>query len=211
MRALWSAALLVVSAASLAAQAPASHTYANKLGFSYSFPADWEVVDMSATLPEVKEQAQAHAGDDVEKRGAQCIQIALTARHGNPPSTVVALVLPFSCLGSKMADKDLSGMAAGAVEGLGANLDLGEPVTSQYALGKHTMWIERLTANLKGNPDARFTVETVCTLVDKGAVCWMAMAGDDAALGTFEKGHVKLDLEPARALVPADAFPRKSN
>ena len=112
-------ALLVLCGAPLLAQAPASappvaatRTHTNDIGFSYSFPADWEVVDMSSTLPAAQQQAQQNATSDDEKRGAACTQIALSARHGSPASTVVAVVLPFACLGAEMTDKDLPGMGS---------------------------------------------------------------------------------------------------
>ncbi len=188
---------------------PALHSYANSLGFTYTFPADWDVVDMSKTLPEAREQAQESATTQTEKQGAACIEIALSARHGNPPSSVVALVLPFACLGSTMTDKDLPGMATGALAGIQQNFDVGEPVYGSYALGSHTAWIERVKGTLKMNPQAQYTIETVCSLVKKGAVCWMAMASDDATLATFENGLVTLDHEPPTALVPATAFDNK--
>ncbi len=165
---------------------------------------------MSSTLPEARQQAQQSATSEAEKQGAACIQIALSARHGSPASTVVALVLPFSCLGSAMTDKDIPGMAAGAVEGIQQNMDLmSEPQYGSYALGSHTVWIERVKGTLKANPQAQYTVETVCSLVKKGAVCWMAMAAADEALATFEKGKVTLDGETPRSLVPATAFDTK--
>lgn len=215
----WMALLLLAGCAPLVAQAPthaahpahpASRSFANNLGFTYTFPADWDVVDMSSTLPEARQQAQQSATSETEKQGAACIQIALSARHGSPTSTVVALVLPFSCLGSVMTDKDIPGMAVGAVEGIQQNMDLtSEPQYGSYALGKHTVWIERVKGTLKANPQAQYTVETVCSLVKKGAVCWMTMAADDAALATFEHGMVTLDHEAPKALVPATAFDTK--
>jgi hypothetical protein len=215
MNARWIALLLILGCTPLPAQAPAHpaqpapRSYTNNLGFSYTFPADWDVVDMSATLPEARQQAQQSATTAAEKQGAACIQIALSARHGNPPSSVVALVLPFACLGSVMTDKDIPGMAAGAVEGIQQNFDIAEPVYGSYALGSHTVWIERVKGSLKGNPQAQYTIETVCSLVKKGAVCWMAMAADDAALATFEHGMVTLDHEAPKALVPATALDTK--
>jgi len=210
----WIAFLLLLGCTPLLAQAPAPasaapRSYTNNLGFSYTFPADWDVVDMSATLPVARQQAQQSATTEAEKQGAACIQIALSARHGSPASTVVALVLPFACLGSVMTDKDIPGMAAGAVEGIQQNFDIAEPAYGSYALGSHTAWIERVKGTLKGNPQAQYTIETVCSLVKKGAVCWMAMAADDAALATFEHGIVTLDGEAPAALVPATAFDTK--
>lgn len=214
MNARWIAYLLLAGCAPLVAQAhapvtAAPRTYTNNLGFTYTFPADWDVVDMSSTLPEARQQAQQSATTEAEKQGAACIQIALSARHGSPTSTVVALALPFACLGSVMTDKNIPGMAAGAVEGIQQNLDIAEPVYGSYALGSHTVWIERVKGTLKANPQAQYTIETVCSLVKKGAVCWMAMASDDAALATFEHGVVTLDHEAPAALVPATAFDTK--
>jgi hypothetical protein len=54
-----------------------------------------------------------------------------------------------------------------------------------------------------------YTVETVCSVLKKGAVCWMAMAADKAGLQTFENGAVALDGEVPAALVPATAFEKK--
>lgn len=209
-------ALLVLCGGPLLAQAPASvpataetRTYTNSVGFSYSFPADWEVVDMSSTLPAAQQQAQQKAATDDEKRGVACTQIALSARHGSPASTVVAVVLPFACLGAEMIDKDLPGMGSGAMDGIRQNFDLVEPLFGAYALGSHSLWIERAKGTLKDHPEARYTVETVCSLLKKGAVCWMAIAADQAALDVFEHGAVALDGEAPAALVPANAFVKK--
>jgi hypothetical protein len=209
-------ALLVLCGGPLLAQAPASapapaetRTYTNDMGFSYSFPSDWEVVDMSSTLPAAQQQAQQNAATDDEKRGVACTQIALSARHGSPASTVVAVVLPFACLGAEMTEKDLPGMGSGAMEGIQQNFDVAEPVYGVYSLGSHSLWIERAKGTLKDHPEARYTVETVCSILKKGAVCWMAIAADEAALDIFEHGAVVLDGEAPATLVPANAFAKK--
>jgi hypothetical protein len=216
MKAYLLAALLFLCGASLLAQGPAdapataaSRAYSNDVGFSYSFPADWDVVDMSATLPAAQQQAQQSATSDAEKRGAACTQIALSARHGSPASTVVAVVLPFSCLGAEMTDKDLPGMGSGAMEGIQQSFDIAEPVYGVYSLGSHSVWIERAKGSLKGHSEVQYTVETVCSIMKKGAVCWMAIAADDAALQTFEHGAVTLESEAPTSLVPVDAFVKK--
>jgi len=209
-------ALLVLCGGPLLAQAPASapataqaRTYINNIGFSYTFPADWEVADMSSTLPSAQHQAQQNAATEDEKRGVACTQIALSASHGTPASTVVAVVLPFACLGAEMIDKDLPGMGSGAMEGIQQNFDLARPVDGVYSLGSHSLWIERAKGTLKEHPDAHYTIETVCSIVKKGAVCWMAIAADQDALDTFEHGSVVLDDEAPVALVPASAFVKK--
>jgi hypothetical protein len=210
------AVLLALAAASLSTQAQASapaaaptRTYTNDVGFSYTFPSDWEVVDMASTLPEAQQQAQQQASSNQERQGIGCTQMGLSARYGIPTSTVVAVVLPFACLGSEMTQKDLPGMGAGALAGVQQNFDLGQPVYGAYSLGSHSMWIERVTGTLKDHPEAQYSVETVCTILKKGAVCWMAFAADNPALASFEQGVVVLDDEAPTALVPANAFAKK--
>lgn len=208
------AALLLLSGASLLAQgaaptSPPTRTYTNDVGFSYTFPAEWDVVNMSSTLPQAQQQAQQQASNDQEKQGIGCTQVGLSAHYGDPASTVVAVVLPFACLGSEMTDKDLPGIGSGALEGVRQNFDLSEPLYGSYSLGSHSMWIERITGTLKEHADVQYTVETVCSILKKGAVCWMAIAADPASLAGFERGVVVLDGEAPSMLVPSSAFAHK--
>jgi hypothetical protein len=71
------------------------------------------------------------------------------------------------------------------------------------------VWIERAKGTSKSHPELAYTIEVVCSLVKKAAVCWMAMAADDAALRVFEHGVVTLDGDSAGALVPPTAFDKK--
>jgi hypothetical protein len=215
----WFSALLLLMSAPLltqapAAQAPAAHapaalTHSSDVGFTYSLPSDWEVVDSSATLPTVQQKVETEATSEDEKKGAACIQVALNARHGTPASVMVVVALPFDCFGQQMTEKDLPGFASGASEGLKKTFDISNPVHGSYAMGSHSLWIERATGNLKGHPEVQYTIETVCSILKKGAVCWMDMSADDAALQVFEHGSVMLDGEAPAALVPATAFDKK--
>lgn len=193
-------ATLLAGGTLLAAQ---SEPHTSPLGYSYAVPADWEVVDTSAGVAGVKEQAQQNATEDVEKRGAACVNVSLTARHGAPASVLVVVELPFDCLGETATAKDLPGFAQGASEGLKQNFDLAEPVTASYTLGTHALWVERAQGAPKGHPEVRYMIEVTCSLLKKGAVCWMAMAADADALKAFESGPVALEGEAAKALVPA--------
>jgi hypothetical protein len=217
MKARLSATFLVLCSVALLAQAPApapptpatAQTHTSDLGFSYTIPADWEVVDTQPTLPAVQQQVTQNATTEDEKKGIACVQIALTARHGTPPSVVVVVALPFACFGQEMTDKDLPGFASGASEGLKKTFDISDPVHGAYSLGAHSFWIERATGSVIGHPEVKYTVETVCSVLKKGAVCWMTMAADDAAMQIFEHGSVTLDGEAPAALVPAAAFDKK--
>ncbi|MGA2809602.1 MAG: hypothetical protein ABSE87_15850 [Terracidiphilus sp.] len=191
------------------AAAPATQTHTSDIGFTYGVPADWEVVDTQPSLPVVKEQQSQAATTEDEKKGIACVQIALTARHGNPASVVVVVDLPFDCFGQTMSEKDLPGFASGASEGLKKTFEISDPVYGAYSLGTHSVWVERATGSLIGHPEVKYTIETVCSVLKKGAVCWMAMAADNAELQTFEKGAVTLDGEAPAALVPANAFEKK--
>jgi hypothetical protein len=204
------AAFFVLCCAPLLAQAPAAapaiQTHTSDIGFTYGIPSDWEVVDTQPALPVVKQQATQSAGSENEKKGIACVQIALTAKHGTPASVVVVVALPFDCFGQQMGDKDLPGFAAGASEGIKKTFDVSDPIYGAYSLGTHSVWVERATGSLIGHPEVKYTIETVCSVLKKGAVCWMAMAADDPGLQTFEKSTVTLDGETPAALVPADAF-----
>ena len=206
-------ALLALCSAALVAQAPVSapvaQAHTSDLGFSYSLPVDWEVVDTAASLPVVQQQVAKTASSEEEKKGISCVQIALTARHGAPPSVVVVVALPFACFGQTLSDSDLPGFAMGASEGLTNTFDITDPVYGSYSLGAHSVWIERATGLLKDHHEVKYTVETVCSVLKKGAVCWMTMAANQDALQTFENGAVKLDGEAPATLVPTSAFAKK--
>jgi hypothetical protein len=206
-------ALLALCSVPLVAQAPVSapvaQSHTSDLGFSYSLPVDWEVVDTAASLPVVQQQVAQAAASEEEKKGISCVQIGLTARHGSPASVVVVVALPFACFGQTMTDSDLPGFAMGASEGLTNTFDITDPVYGAYSMGSHSVWIERATGLLKDHHEVKYTVETVCSVLKKGAVCWMTMAADQDALQTFENGAVKLDSDAPAALVPANAFAKK--
>ncbi len=137
------------------------------------------------------------------------MQIALTARHGTPASVLVVVELPFACFGQTMSSKDLPGFAQGASEGIKQSFDITDPVYGDYTLGTHSMWIERAKGTPKGHPEAPYTVEIACTLLKKGAVCWMVLAANDDALKIIEGGAVELEGENPISLVPKTAFEKK--
>jgi hypothetical protein len=205
-------ALLALCGARLLAQAPSSspamQPHSSDLGFTYNIPADWQVVPTPTLTDAQREAAKAAATDD-EKKGISCVQIALNARHGDPASMVVIVALPFDCFGQQMSEDDLPGFASGASQGLDQNFNVSDPVYGDYKLGSHSMWIERTKGTPKNRPELKYTVEIACTLLKKGAVCWMAMAADDATLQTFEHGLVTLENDAPKALVPADAFAKR--
>ena len=214
------AALLILCASTLAAQEPATpdtapvpappvaQAHSSDLGFSYSVPSDWEIVDTTPMLPAALQQAARDYGSDAEKMAA-CVQLPLTAHHGTPPSAIVIVGLSFDCIGHSFTAADLPTIAGGVTEGLKKNIEIASPVISTYTLGTHKLWIERASGAIVGHPEITRTMETVCSVLKKGVVCWMTLAADDAVLQTFEQGMVTLDGEDATALVPADALKKK--
>ena len=197
--------VLLALAGAIAAQAQslAVTRTSNELGFSFTVPAEWQVVDTSAVA---KEQARQSAKSEDDKKGLACVEIGLTARHGSPPSVMTEAALPFDCYGQQMTDADLPGFAASASAGLQQNFDLAEPVYGGYEQGAHHFWIERVKGTLKGQADLQYTIEIACSVTKKAAVCWMTMAADDAALSAFEHLPVSLDGQTPAPLVPPTAF-----
>lgn len=207
MKALFYTVTFALAVSSVAtAQSLAVTRTSNQLGFSFTMPGDWEVIDTSAAA---KEQARQDAKSDQDKKGLGCVEVGLTARRGNPPSVMTEAALPFDCYGQQMTDADLPGFAASASAGLEQNFDLADPVYGGYQAGAHHFWIERVQGAVKGQADLKYTIEIACSITKKASVCWMTMASDDAALAVFEHMPVSLDGEPAAELVPANAFGTK--
>jgi hypothetical protein len=188
--------------------APAPGSQAAQLGFTYAVPSNWQVLSTPPTMSATKSEAATN-GSEEEKKGLACLEPVLTARDPGSGSILSVEALPFACFGQTMTNEDLPGFAAGAPEVLRQSFDLGQPLTATYALGSHSMWVERASATLKDHPEVPFTVEIACGLLKKAAVCWMAVAGSDDALHAFERGSVTLDGESAGALVPPTAFDKK--
>lgn len=206
------AALFVFCAASLAGQtlpSAAQTTHVDPLGFSYSLPADWEQVDMQPALPALRQQLDKDATSASEKKGLDCAQLDFGARRGDPPSAIIVVALRYDCYGQTMTDSDLPAFGLGTAQGLKQSWNVDNPVYGAYTLGSHSVWIERATGSPIGHPDMVRSVEAVCTLLKNGAVCWMAMAVDDASMKDFEHGQVVLDNDPPVALVPPGALTKK--
>jgi hypothetical protein len=172
------------------------------VGFNYSLPADWEFV----AAPPAPKVTVPFPGAVGTKKGDACVDVVLTAKRGTPASVVVVMALPFACYGQSLNPSDLANFGAGAAEGLKQTFDIADPVQGNYTLGSHAVWIERAKGTPKGHPENPFTFEIACTLLAKGAACWMTMTADAASLQAFENAPVTLDGERSGALVPASAF-----
>ena len=185
----------------------ASHS--NELGFSFSMPPDWEVQDTEPMLPVVQQQAAKSATHEQEKKAVGCTQIPLKATHGDPASNVVVVGVSYDCLGQHFTDSDLASFGSGVANSLKKNWNLVDPKYGAYALGTHSVWIERAAGSPTAHPETRRTLEVVCGMLKKGAVCWMAFVASDADLRAFEQSQVSLDGEPPVALVPQSALAKK--
>jgi hypothetical protein len=172
------------------------------VGFSYGLPADWEIV-APPPAPRITVPFPDAMG---AKRGDACVGVVLTAKEGTPASVVVVTALPFACYGQNMKPGDLANFGSGAAEGLKQTFDITDPVQGNYTLGSHDIWIERAKGTPKGHPGNPFTFEIACTVLEKGAVCWMTMAADWHSLHAFERAQVTLDGETSPALVPPHSF-----
>jgi hypothetical protein len=204
----WNLAVFALCAASLLTQAqtPTAETHTSNMGFSYTLPSDWQVLQTPSTLSSVKQEQSAAASSETEKKGIECVEIALTARHTATGSVIVVVQLPEACFGQPITDKDLPGFANGAMQNIRRTLVLSDPIYGSYSLGTHDLQIERVTGVAIDHPESHYTVEITCTVLKRGAVCWMAMAANNTDLAAFEQGKVALDGEPPVALVPDSAF-----
>ncbi len=184
------------------AAAPVASGSAAEIGLSYKLPSGWAIVAARAEPPKTASPALPL----LPPKGIACIRVPQTARHGDPASVIVIVVLPFDCYGQTMTGGDLVSFGSGAADGLKQAFDLASPVQGSYALGGHAFWIERAKGNPKGHNELQYTVEIACGVLRKGAVCWMAMAADEDSLRAFEQMPLELDGDVAVPLVPASAF-----
>ena len=199
----------VPSGSATAVSEPVVFTVA--LGFKYSLPSDWEVVDTKPMLPVVRQQLDKDATNVGEKKGIACFEAPLKATHGDLGSAIVVITLSYDCYGQKFVDSDLPSFAGGVAGGLKKNWNIIDPAYGAYTLGSHSVWIERASGNPMAHPEAKRLLEVACTLLKNGAVCWMAFAVNEADLATFEHSLVTLGDEAPRALVPPATFVKKSN
>jgi hypothetical protein len=188
-----------------------SVTFTSDAGFSYSYPADWDVVDSKPMLPAIQMQAKDKADGELERQGVDCTQVGLLLKHKSLQSSIIVLVLPYSCVGSAIKQTDLAAVASGIAEGIKKNYDLENPAYAAYKLGKFGFSAERSQATSKAHPELTFTLETTCGLLSKDMVCWMAFARDDAAISVLEAGKTSLEGAPALPLVPTATFAGKQN
>jgi hypothetical protein len=197
-----------------AAPVPPAKVDDTSVGFSYGLPSDWAFV----AAPPAPKVVVPYPTLLAPKKGDACIDVVLTAKHGSagsapgsaPDSVVVVLDLPFSCYGQAMSSGDLVNFGAGAVEGMKQTFDLKtDAVEATYSLGDHNVWAERVDGTPKGHPENKYIFEIACTVLEKGAACWMTMASDWSDLKTFEQASVTLDGGTPAALVPEGAFPKK--
>jgi hypothetical protein len=200
---------LLLAAPLLSQAPPPAAPTPEDFGFTYHLPQNWDAIDAQSTLPEVKQQQAATAKSDDEKKEIACVQVPVSARRATPPSFLAVMALPFDCFGQIMTAKDLPGFAEGSSEGPRKFFDFGDPVYGSYAMGSHTLWIERAKGNPKGHPEMPYTLEIACSLLKKAAVCWMTVAGDSQAVKDFEGTAVVLDGDFYTQLVPATAFDKK--
>ena len=174
------------------------------IGFSSSLPADWQFIT-AASGPQTVLPYPAAAPP---KKGDACIDLTMTARKSHSPSVVVVLALPFKCYGQTLSAGDLENFGLGAAAGLKQAFAIASQAQGNYSLGNHPVWIERADGTALNRPESPYTFEIACTVLAKGAACWMTMAADAASLQDFEQQAVILEGEKFNALVPAADAPQ---
>lgn len=208
MKALAMAMVLGAGGALAAGQAPNGGVHSSDIGLSYTAPAGWETLDAQKTTSAARQQTTQTASEE-QRKGVACVEVPLTARHGDPASVIVIVALPFDCFGQTITANDLPGFASGAEQGIKQHFEIVDPIDANYTVAGHAFWIERARATPKGFTAPVYTIEITCSVLKKAAVCWMAQASDAADLGAFEQSAIKIDGEDAPRLVPTDVFLKK--
>jgi hypothetical protein len=174
--------------------------------FTYRLPEDWRIFTPKTPAPAQQQKEEQKTPDLELKKGIACLQVPITARQGEPSSVVVVVTLPIGCYGQAITPDSLPALGAGAAEGLKQSFTVSQPLTASYALAGHRMWIERARGMPLGKTAPVYTLEIVCTVLKKEAVCWLAQAASESALLAFESTPVTLEGDAAPALVPQSLF-----
>ncbi len=186
-------------------QTPASENtsaYVSQFGFQYNYPANWNVV----TAAPITSAVQAQTDPDLNKRGTACSQIALLVRSPDRAVLIIAMQLPYACIGYTWTEPELATYGNGFNLGLAQTYDLGPATITTFKLGQHAMWASRFMATPKNHPDHTYYAESVCTVLKQAAICWAAIAAEQSLLSILEQGKVSLEGDPPTALVPSTAF-----
>jgi hypothetical protein len=185
------------------APAQPAHVQRDDIGFSSTLPADWQFITATSGPRAVVPYPAAAP----PRKGDACIDMAMTASKSSSASVAVVLALPFKCYGQTMAASDLQNFGLGAAAGLKQAFAIVSQAQGNYFLGNHPVWIERADGTALDRPENPYTFEIACTVLTKGAACWITMAADAASLHDFEQQAVILEGEKFNALVPAADAP----
>ena len=190
---------------------PLISTFSSDMGYSYTYPSGWEVVDMKPAMPVIRQKVEESATSAEEKKGAECAQIDLMLRNRSPLSMIEIMSMKNNCFDMKLNSDNLAAFGLSVDEGLKKSLDVSNPVYSAYKLGSHRMWIEKATASIRNSTLNNSILEVSCTILHKGFICLVTFAHDSDALNIFESGKVTLDEDAPIALVPEGVFdPKKT-
>jgi hypothetical protein len=175
------------------------------LGFTFSYPAAWQVVNTEAIQATPDKQEGENSKSDPMSHAAQCSQNQniIVSLPGKPPSLMQVMAIAYECTGLTLSEKDLPVFALAVESRMTKRFLLRNPVFDSYNLGSRKVWIERARETTQESPELSVTVENACALLKKPAVCLTAFAGDEAALQVFEQSAVTLDGEASPGLVPA--------
>jgi hypothetical protein len=189
-----------------ATPAPAPMVFTSDMGFTYEYPSDWTLVDTNGLTAGLQPDAGGKDGDELGKKAFLCTQIGFAIHNDRGSSAILAMTVPFDCLGLKFDDHALRSFGRGVLAGMSGAANFSSRISAVYQLGTHNLWIGRERGTLKANPQIAVTLETSCTLLKKGAVCWTLLTTNSDIAAIFEGGRVSLEGEAPTALVPPTAF-----
>lgn len=194
-----------------ATPAPAAggnQSFSSDLGFTYSIPADYTVVDAQPMMPVLRMQEERTADSAAEKKGMDCAQPILVARHANG-SVIVVMGLTSDCMGTPLTADQLAQMGIGVVQGMEqgpSGVVLKNPQYGAFRQSDHDFWIVKSNAPTKDAPDTPHWLEAVLTVVPRGVVFWLFTTPDGAQTAGFENTLLHFGSGGDAPLVPATAF-----
>lgn len=181
----------------------ATKIFSSDVGFEITYPSNWQLVDLSPTMPMIQKKVEGDAKTEVEKIRASCVQFFFSAKSGTPASTFLAVGETKDCLGS---EPNLNAYALGTMTTLKKKYLLSETEYGAITLKKTMFWVMRTKAAKFDHPDDVETIEYLGAVLPRGIVLWSCHCKDGKATAEFEHAHLRFADGSDTEMIPADAF-----
>jgi hypothetical protein len=184
---------------------PAAATFHDDvLHYTLTYPSTLVPANVAS---EIMDKAKAETNNADMQKAIGCITTPLVAvRQTDDFAMMMVIRMNLECLGAPATTSVLQPMAQSSLQQGLMRLGLATVGTpTPYKLDGHDAVYIRGTVTDTGGKDKAFGAAS-CTLVDKTAVCFEAIATDKATVSSLSATSMNFDQHAPQPLVPADVI-----